>query len=131
MASEKEDGQIHRMLAEQLSLLSGAVERGFDSIRGDLRQLRTDFTETARADRDHFAGDVIRLHNRMDAHLRDDHHVNSSPRHPAVESDPHLPRGVETTRRWVTFALELGALAGGCMAIMYFLYRAAEAGLFK
>jgi hypothetical protein len=109
MTDADEHREIHAMLGRQISELAGQVERGFDNTRQDIAAMHNQFRDSL------------------------DHHVETMHGTPEAKPDssPRLPKPIEKCKAWVVFALELGALGGSCLGILYFLYRAAEAGLFK
>jgi hypothetical protein len=125
----------------------GAIEHGFDTaaqhlktrcegIEESIAVIRQDTSDRISTHRDRFEGQLNRVHERIDEHIEKQHAKSQAvsvavPVESKPGSEPHLPRAIEITQKWIYFVLALGAGAGLALSILYGLYRAAEAGLFR
>jgi hypothetical protein len=147
----------HSFLVSTVEKLVGRVDEGFRDLRGDIRAgfetqnahvksrcdgieesikiVRVETNDRITGHRDRTAADVNRLHDRIDDHIEKQHARNSGKNLLAVQtkpdSEPRLPSGIERTNKWLEFVSRLGVVAAGGLAVLYLLYRMAEAGLFK
>lgn len=103
----------HPYLLGQVEEIKSSVDRGFENLS---EQMERGF---------------VRVHERIDDHLVQHAARAGNGKVAKADSSSRLPAGLESARKWMTFALTAGATVAGLGTILYWFYLACERGLFR
>jgi hypothetical protein len=124
--------QIDRGFQRATEALNSRVE----GVHEEILCARTELNDRITAHRTANAGDINRVHERIDDHIEQQHARSNNKIAPIIpapkpDSEPRLPAEIDRAGKWFDFALKVGAVLTAFGVVLYYLYRAAEAGLFK
>jgi hypothetical protein len=129
---EEQAQQIDRGFERAATMLNGRIE----GVHEEVLSVRTELNDRVTAHRVSFSGDVNRIHERIDDHIEKQHARNSGKGLLAATevnpaSEPRLPAEIDRAGKWLDFGLKVATVLTGVGCVLYYLWKMAEAGLFK